>query len=155
MLPVIIAEADGDHLLVTVSGAKDTAERVARTDLGQVLARLVADLGVPTRLEIREADGRVLVDILDPPHTPDEDEEPASEDQGEGEADASGLVEISGRDFTPGEAVAAAVVLRHTSADGDGVASLLVDPALLPGGGGAEVVLVGRISQTVTVRPLT
>lgn len=154
VLPVIVAKAHEDDLVITIGGNKDTAETVPRAELGATLARLVADLGVPTRVEVHEADDRVLVDILQPPPEPEADtgeNDHPDEDEHEG----AGLVEVRGGEFMPGEAVAVAVVMRHTSADGDGQARTLVDPALVPGSGGAEVVLFGRISGTVAVRSLT
>lgn len=152
VLPVVVAEAHGDDLVVTVGDAKDAAETVPRAELGATLARLVADLGVPTRVEVHETDDRVLVDILQPPSEADTGVvDRPDEDEHEG----TGLVEVSGEDFMPGEAVAVAVVLRHTSADGDGQARALVNPALVPGAGGAEVVMVGCISGAVAVRSLT
>ena len=154
MLPVVVAEAHGDELVVTVDGAKDAAETVPRTELGAALARMVADLGVATRVEVHEPDDRVLVDILEPPREPEantvEDDHRDRDEDGGAE-----LMEVSGGDFMPCEAVAVAVIFRHTSADGDGQARALVDPALVPGAGGAELVLFGRSSGTVAVRSLT
>lgn len=156
VLPVVIAEARGDDLVLTIDDRKDATETVPRGEVGTALARIVAELGVPTRVEVHEADGRVLVDILDPPHEEPEPDTAEPEESPDGEnAAAAGLVEVSGGGFTPGEAVAVAVILRHTSAEADGVARTLVDPALVPGAGGAEVVLIGRISEAVAVRPLT
>lgn len=154
VLPVVVAEAHGDDLVVRVGDAKDAAETVPRAELGATLARLVADLGVPTRVELHEADGRVLVDILDPPRETEVDTPEDGTPSG-GSEDEAELVEVAGKDFMAGEAVAVAAIMRHTSADGDGQARALVNPALVPGAGGAEVVMVGRISGVVVVRSLT
>ncbi|MVT25063.1 hypothetical protein [Nesterenkonia alkaliphila] len=155
VLPVVVAEARGEDLVLTVGDDKDDIQTVPRGEVGAALARIVSELGVPTRVEVHEADGRVLVDILDPPHEP-EPEHTKADALTEGEAaEIAGLVDVSGDGFRPGEAVAVAVILRHISADSEGVARTLVDPALVPGAGGAEVVMIGRISDAVAVRPLT
>lgn len=156
MLPLVVAEAHGDALQVTVNGDKDHAETVTRAGLGTTLARVVANLGVPTRIEIHEQDGRVLADILQPPAPePEKETQPDAETPGPARADEPQLVEVYGEDFVPGEDVAVAVILRHTSADGTGHARALLDLTAIPGGAGAEVVMVGRISKEVAVRSLT
>lgn len=155
VLPVVVAAAHGEDLLVTVDGVKDTAETVARDELAAVLARLVADLGVPTRVEVHDTDGRILADILQPPQPAQSETSEDQSAQETTEVDEDGLIEISGDEFAPGEAVAIAVILRHTTAESTGLARTLVDPTLLPGAGGADVVMIGRDSQTVAVRPLT
>lgn len=99
VLPVIIAEARDKDLLVTVAGDSDHAQTVARSELGSTLASLVAELGVATRVEVHQADGRVLVDILEPPApetSPGSD--PFSDDRG-GEAAQMGAIELTGEDF--------------------------------------------------------
>lgn len=154
VLPIVIAEAHGEELVVTVNGNRADAETVARAELGATLARLVAELGVATRVEIHEPGGRVLVDILEPPAQP----EPAEQDVPEPATDGDEpgvLMEVVGQHFTPGEAVAVALVSWHTSADHDGNVRVVIDPRTASVQAAAEVVLAGRISQTVTVRTLT
>jgi len=145
VLPVIVAEAHGDDLVITLDGKSDRSETVARAGLGEALARLVAELGVATRVELHEADGRVLVDILNPPAPV---EAPHLE-----AAKAGGSLMVGGGDFMPGEAVAVAVVIDHVSADADGHVSGEWDPAATRDEDGAEVLLVGRISHTVVTQP--
>lgn len=158
MLPLIVAEAHEDTLVVTTNGDKATATTIARTDFWTHIADQVSALGVATRVEMHEPDGRVLADILDPP--PPEPEIPNEDDTDSTDDDAaeSGLVELTGEDFTPGEEILVAFVIRHASADAGGRTRVLIDRGELdvdelpeP----VEVVLAGRISRTVTIRPLT
>lgn len=141
-------------LLVTVNGDKDRAETVKRAELGGVLARLVAGFGVPTRVEIHEPDGSVHADIVHPPAPQDEEpEHPAVEDS----TVMSGpqLVELHADGFVPGEDIAVAVVLHHSSAGPGGRARALIDLAEVGDPESVEVVLVGRISGETAFRSLT
>lgn len=64
-------------------------------------------------------------------------------------------MELEATGFVPGEEVAVAVILRHGSAGPGGRARALIDRAEIPDPDTAEVVLLGRISGTAAVRPLT
>ncbi|WP_127364480.1 hypothetical protein [Brevibacterium linens] len=158
VLPLIVAEAHEDTLVVTTNGDKATATTIARADFWTHIAEQVSALGVATRVEMHEPGGRVLADILDPPppepDTPGDDDTDGTDDG----AEESGLVELTGEDFTPGEEILVALVIRHASADAGGRTRVLIDRGELdidelpeP----VEVVLAGRLSRTVTIRPLT
>lgn len=146
VLPQIIAEVVSDeYVVLTVNGKRLPATPTRRDELGQAIAELVARFGSPARVEVRELDGSVYADIL----TPDVgspavlDEVPT--------LTRPVLVEFTVEGFVPGEDVAIALVLRHTSAAGNGIARALLDRAEQAAVTG-EVVLLGRISGTTAVR---
>ncbi|WP_454150190.1 hypothetical protein [Microbacterium lacticum] len=149
VLPRIVLEAvSADTLIATVNDDKLTASPIARAEFHKTLSELVARLGTPPRVEVRELDGTVHADILTPPL-------PAADEPAPGEPEtarraAPDLVEFAGDGYVPGEDVAIAVILRHTSADHTGQARALLDRAELPGGPG-ELILLGRISETLSI----
>lgn len=145
VLPQIIAEVVSDeHVVLTLNGKRLPATPTRRDELGQAIAELVARFASPTRVEVRELDGSVYADILTPdPGNPTViDEVPTPRPV---------LVEFTAEGFVPGEDVAIALVLRHTSAAGNGTARALLDRAEHASVTG-EVVLLGRISGTTAVR---
>ncbi|WP_159500113.1 hypothetical protein [Microbacterium sp. 18062] len=146
VLPQIIAEVvSEEHVVLTVNGKRLPATPTPRDELGQAIAELVARFASPTRVEVRELDGSVYADILTPdlgnPAMLDEVPTPMR----------PVLVEFTAEGFVPGEDVAIALVLRHTSAAGNGTARALLDRAEHAAVTG-EVVLLGRISGTTAVR---
>lgn len=152
VLPLVVVEAHGEVLLVTVNGDKEHAETVQRTELGVVLARVVAGFGVSTRVEVHESDGSVHADIVQPPQPQREDRAAAQDSTA---SSGPHLVELQADGFLAGEDVAVAVVLRHNSAGPAGRARALIDLAEVSGPESAEVVLVGRISGETAFRSLT
>ncbi|OIU85262.1 hypothetical protein BFN01_12855 [Microbacterium sp. AR7-10] len=60
------------------------------------------------------------------------------------------LFEASGEGFVPGEDIALAVIIRHSSSDGDGRVRHVIEDRELPGDG-SEVLLFGRISGTTHI----
>lgn len=146
VLPQIIAEVVSDeHVVLTVNGKRLPVTPTRRDELGQAIAELVARFASPTRVEVRELDGSVYADIL----TPNPDEPVALEEAPTPMRPV--LVEFTAEGFVPGEDVAIALVLRHTSAAGNGTARALLDRAEHAAVTG-EVVLLGRISGTTAVR---
>lgn len=146
VLPQIIAEVvSEEHVVLTVNGKRVPATPTRRDELGQAIAELVARFASPTRVEVRELHGSVYADIL----TPNPDEPAALEDAPTPARPL--LVEFTADGFVPGEDVAIALVLRHTSAAGNGTARALLDRAEHATVTG-EVVLLGRISGTTAVR---
>ena len=151
VLPQILLEAvDSDTLIATVNGDKLSATPIRRSDIAQTLAELVARLGSPTRVEVRELDGSIHADILTPPaHRPRSPFAPP--------IDAPtvvvlpSLLEFTANGFVPGEDVALALVLRHASAGPTGIARALLDRGEKPVVTG-EVILLGRISGTTSVQ---
>ena len=146
VLPQIIAEVvSEEHVVLTVNGKRLPATPTRHDELGQAIAELVARFASPTRVEVRELDGSVYADIL----TPNPDEPAALEEAPTPTRPV--LVEFTAEGFVPGEDVAIALVLRHTSAAGNGTARALLDQAEQATVTG-EVVLLGRISGTTAVR---
>lgn len=149
VLPQIVLEAaSSDTLIATVNGDKITAAPIARAEVHKTLSELVAHLGTPTRVEVRELGGTVHADILTPPL-------PAADKSAAGEPDIARravpeLVEFAGDGYVPGEDVAVAVILRHTSADHAGHARALLDRIEFPAGSG-ELILLGRISESLSI----
>ncbi|WP_454119427.1 hypothetical protein [Microbacterium lacticum] len=149
VLPQIVLEAvDADTLIATVNGDTLTVAPIRRTNVAQVLTELVGKLGSPTRVEVRELDGGVHADILTPPPPPSPFAPPAGL---RGAVAPPSLLEFTGDGFVPGEDVALALILRHTSAGPIGTARILLDRGEKPVVSG-EVVLLGRISGTTFVQ---
>ena len=146
VLPQIIAEVvSEEHVVLTVNGKRMPATPTPRDELGRAIAELVVRFASPTRVEVRELDGSVYADIL----TPDPDNPTVFAEVPT--LTRPVLVEFTAEGFVPGEDVAIALVLRHTSAAGNGTARALLDRAEHAAVTG-EVVLLGRISGTTAVR---
>ncbi|MDQ1128999.1 hypothetical protein [Microbacterium sp. SORGH_AS_0888] len=149
VLPQIVLKAvSADTLIATVNGDRINATPIARTEVHTAVTELVAHLGAPTRVEVRELDGTVYADILTPPAQA-ADGRAASEPDTARRA-APELVEFAGDGYVAGEDVAIAVILRHTSADHTGHARALLDRAELADASG-ELILLGRISETLSI----
>ncbi|MEH0058822.1 hypothetical protein [Auritidibacter ignavus] len=158
VLPLVVLEAyDGDQLVLTVNGDKATTEMIKRGRVGARLTELIGEFDVPTRVEVHEQDGTVHADILQPPPKPDPPAEPdpVEPEQPRRRRHRPELVEVEATGFVPGEEVAVAVILQHGSAGPDGRARALINRAEVADPDAAEVVLLGRISGTAAVRPLT
>lgn len=146
VLPQIIAEVvSAEHVVLTVNGKRLPSTPTRRDGLGPAIAELIARFASPTRVEVRELDGSVYADILTPsPTNSAAPDEPLMQARPE-------LVEFTADGFVPGEDVAIALVLRHTSAAGNGTARALLDRAEQATVTG-ELILLGRVSGTTTVR---
>lgn len=152
VLPQILLEAvNADTLVVTVNGDRLAATPIRRDNISTTVTGLVARLASPTRVEVRELDGSVHADILTPPapvprspFAPPEDDAPAP-------VTVPNLAEVTAEGFVPGEDVAVALILRHSSAGPTGTARALIDRAEQPSIRG-EVILLGRISSTISVQ---
>ena len=151
VLPQILLEAvDSDTLIATVNGDKLSATPIRRSDIAQTLAELVARLGSPTRVEVRELDGSIHADILTPPsHRPRSPFAPPTD--APAVVVLPSLLEFTANGFVPGEDVALALILRHASAGPTGIARALLDRGEKPVVTG-EVILLGRISGTTSVQ---
>ncbi|HCJ54024.1 MULTISPECIES: hypothetical protein [Micrococcales] len=149
VLPQILLEAiNAETLIATINGDKLSATPIRRSDIAQTLTELVARLGSPTRVEVREMDGSIHADILTPPaprssFAPPADAPPT--------VTPPSLWEFTANGFVPGEDVALALVIRHTSAGPTGSARVLLDRGETPVVTG-EVILLGRISGTTSVQ---
>ncbi|AYF99624.1 hypothetical protein [Protaetiibacter intestinalis] len=156
VLPLVaIAIAEDGRMTVTVDGAPFEPEPFAppwrREDFARVLDQLTDLRCTPVRVEVREADGTVFTDIITPSrrHRAEPDPEPASE--APGRRPATDLVVLHGEGFVPGEDVAIAVVIAHGDAAPDGTMRGLVESRQLAGSPIREVILLGRVSGTLTI----
>ncbi|AXL12577.1 hypothetical protein DXT68_10780 [Microbacterium foliorum] len=152
VLPQILLEAvSADALVVTVNGDRLAAIPVRRDEITATVTELVASLGSPTRVEVREMDGSVHADILTPPAPEPRSPFAPSEDDAPAPVAVPSLLEFSADGFVPGEDVAVALILRHSSAGSTGAVRALVDRGEAPRVTG-EVILLGRISGTTSVQ---
>lgn len=150
VLPQILLEAvSADRLVVTVNGDKIAAVSIGRNEIAKTVTELVARLGSPTRVEVREMDGRIQADILTPP-APEPRSPFAPPEHTQTVVTVPNLMEFTAEGFVPGEDVALALVVRHTSAGPTGAARALLDRGERPQIVG-EVILLGRISGTTSV----
>lgn len=166
VLPVIRVLVRGDDVEVSVDGAMLASGPISRSVLGQVVSAIVAERGVPVRVELTEADGRRFADIVlpEPPRSafapPPASPAPTPVAPAPAPvppppaASPVGAVpplayRVTGDGFIPGEDVAVAVIIRATSADHQGIAQALVDSRELPPDA-AGVLLFGYISGTLT-----
>lgn len=151
VLPQILLEAiNSDTLIATVNGDKLSATPIRRSEITETLTELVARLGSPTRVEVRELDGSVHADILTAPASQPRSPFAPPHDTPTAVALPS-LLEFAADGFVPGEDVALALVLRHSSAGSTGAARALLDRGEKPVVTG-EVILLGRISGTTSVQ---
>lgn len=145
VLPLIIAEVvSEEHIVLTVNGQRIPAAPTTRDELGRAISELVTRLHSPTRVEVHEIDGSVWADIITPAAAPVDEPAPPP-------APRPFLVELTSDGFVPGEDVAIAIVLRHTSAASNGTARALLDRAETATIIG-EVILLGRISGTASIQ---
>ena len=153
VLPQILLEAvNADTLIVTVNGNKLAATPIRREEISRTVTDLVARFACPTRVEVRELDGTIHADILTPP-TPQSRSPFAPPEQAAPVVAPPSLCEFTASGFVPGEDVALALVIRHTSADPTGTTRALLDRGEQPQLAG-EIVLLGRISRATSVQPI-
>lgn len=156
---VVIAVTETGELTATVDGeAFDPPPNGTwtRGTFAELLDAITHDRTITVRVEVRESDGSVFTDLIHARRqpTPQPAEEPAQTTASTGRhADRKHreLVEVTGSGFSPGETVTVAVIVAHTDATDEGQARALVDQADLRS---AEVVLIGRTSETIRVRRL-
>lgn len=147
----LTATHDGHHV-PPPSGA----EAWSRAMFAQLVDQVTNDRAMPVRVEVRESDGSTFTDIL-PATTrtkPAPEPEPAKAAPKRKRAAAPVLVE-GGNGFIPGEDVAVALVTGHTDASHQGTVRALLDPKHITALDASEVVLVGRVSGTITIRGLS
>ena len=131
-----------------------------RGSFADLLDAVTKDRTIAVRIEVREADGSVFTDLIHPrkrTRTPEpEPEPPAITEQPPRRRKTPALVEVTADGYLPGEDVAVAVIVAHTDASGGTARALLDLSQLLPSQGGVrDVLLFGRISGTIHVRPLS
>ena len=158
---LVIVAADGT-LTATVDGTPIPAPGDTvwtRTTFGPLMDAITKDRAVAVRVEVRECDGSVFTDIIRP-RTPRRavtlPEKPVPETRRSRHARrVPRLLEVTAVGFVPGGGVLVASIVSHTVATGTGEARALIDLDTLPDAAGQEVILLGRISGTFTVRRLT
>lgn len=152
VLPQILLEAvNADTLVVTVNGNRLAATPIRRDEITATVTELVGRFGSPTRVEVREMDGSVHADILTPPASEPRSPFAPPEDAAPAPVALPNLLEFIAHGFVPGEDVALALILRHSSAGPTGAVRALVDRGEIPGVTG-EVILLGRISGNTSVQ---
>ncbi|MFF0710654.1 MULTISPECIES: hypothetical protein [Gordonia] len=159
---VLITVAADGTLTATVDGRLfPSPEETAwtRATFGSLMDAITKDRTIAIRVEVRESDGSVFTDIL---HTRKPRRAAALPESRVPETRRSRharqmprLIEITAEGFVPGEDVAVATIISHTDATGTGEARALIDLDDLPEGHSHDVILLGRISGTLTVRRLT
>lgn len=151
-IPVVVADVDANrHLTVTVDGVLLTAEPIGRAAFGSLMDEIIRKRGTALRVQVRESDGTEYTDLLTPPaHVDAERSEAEPEVRGVDAATDSALLDVTGDGFVPGEEVAFAPILIHSSARSDGSVRSLVEFD----GQASELLMFGRVSGTVhVVRP--
>ena len=159
---VLVTVAADGTLTATVDGApfpSPDASAWRRATFGPLMDAITKDRTVAVRVEVRECDGSVFTDIIRP-RTPRRavtlPEKPVPETRRSRHARrVPRLMEVTADGFVPGEDVAVATIVSHTDGTGTGEARALIDLDTLPDAAGQEVILLGRISGTFTVRRLT
>lgn len=148
---VVITITDDGRMTATVDGVPFEPEPFAppwrREDFARVLDQLTDQRRSPVRVEVREADGSTFTDIITPSRH--RRTEPAPEPPS-GRAMPE-LVTLHGEGFVPGEDVAIAVVIAHGDAAPDGAMRGLLTAEQLAASPTREVILLGRVSGTLTI----
>jgi hypothetical protein len=139
-------------MTVTLDGQPHLPEPFAppwrREDFAAILDQLTDQRSTPVRVEVHEADGTAFTDII----TSGKRRRPESEVEPEPPAPAvAGFLLLHGEGFVPGEDVAVAVIITHSDAGPDGTARGLVTPDQLAASPTREVILLGRVSGSLTI----
>ena len=160
VLPLVVMTVTGDDTMtVTVDGAPFLPAPFAppwqRGSFATILDQLTTRHTTPLRFEVREADGTVFTDIITPTRKrtpPPTSTVPVPLPEAAVPVPAAGeFVVLHGGGFVPGEDVAVAVIIAHSDAAPDGTARGLLTRAQLSTSPTAEVILLGRVSGTLTV----
>jgi hypothetical protein len=138
-----------DELLVFEDGRRVQQRVIRRSELGATIARLAGRHSGSVRLEVHEADGSILADIITA-EPKDDAEAAAASRTPTPDAPDDEWMEIGGDGYVPGEDVALALIIRHTSARADGHARALLGRNELPAIA-SEAILLGRVSGTITI----
>lgn len=158
VVPVVEFTIDSDgSMTVTVDGVPYLPEPFApgwrRESFPTILDTLTARYRTPLRVQVREADGSTFTDIITPPRerpAPKPWETPPATASPPLPAASPVLHQVVGSGFVPGEDVAVAIIHAHSDAGGDGVARTLLTAEQAAAAVTGEVILLGRVSGTVT-----
>jgi len=156
-----VIDADG-AMTVTVDSVPHLPEPFApgwrRESFPTILDALAARYRTPLRVQVREADGSMFTDIITPPRerpTPKPWEPPAPEKVALPVPAARPVLhQVEGAGFVPGEDVAIAIIHVHSDASPDGTARALLTAEQVAVAATGEVILLGRISGTLTISRL-
>lgn len=135
----------------------EQVEAWRRGTFATLVDHVTNDRALPVRVTVHESDGTTFTDLLPPVtrHTPPP-AETAEEPSVKRRRRARELIEVDGgAGFVPGEDVAVALIITHTDATPAGRVRALIETASIREVTGSEVVLLGRVSGTVTVKELT
>ena len=153
--------ADG-AMTVTVDGVAYLPETFApawrRDAFPTILDALAAQYRSPLRVQVHESDGSTFTDIITPPRERPtlnlwEEPAPALAAVVSPPVRAAQPVphQATGSGFVAGEDVAVAIIHAHTDASSDGTARTLLTAEQTALAVTGEVILLGRISGTLTV----
>ena len=151
--------ADGS-MTVTADGVaylpEPFAPRWRREAFPTILDALTARYRSPLRVQVHEADGSTFTDIITPPRErptpkPWETPVPVAVVSAPVPTAQPVLHQVAGAGFVPGEDVAVAIIHAHTDASSDGTARALLTAEQAALAVTGEVILLGRISGTLTI----
>ncbi|TAM70260.1 MAG: hypothetical protein EPN48_05460 [Microbacteriaceae bacterium] len=153
VLPHVVVDVASDGTMtVSIDGQPHEPEPFAppwrREDFARVLDQFTDQRRSPVRVEVREADGTVFTDIITPGKRRRPDTEPPAVAVTPAVPE---LMVLRGEGFVSGEDVAVAVIIARGDTSPDGIMSGLLTPDQLAASPTREVILLGRVSGTVTV----
>ncbi|MDD2818673.1 MAG: hypothetical protein ACTIKK_02490 [Agrococcus casei] len=161
VVPVVeFTITDDGAMTVTVDGATYLPEPFApgwrREAFPTILDALTARYRSPLRVQVHEADGSTFTDIITPPRerpAPRPWEVPPPDDVMAAPVRAVPPVlhQVEGAGFVPGEDVAVAIIHAHTDASSNGTARALLTAEQAALAVTGEVILLGRISGTLSI----
>ena len=128
-----------------------------RGTFADLLDAVTESRSIGVRIEVREVDGSVFTDLIQPrTRTRVSEPEPVTDPvrpirRKKGPA----LIEVTADGFLAGEDVAVAIIVSHTDATNGRVRALLDLNQLPPALGGRDVLLLGRISGTTHIEALS
>jgi hypothetical protein len=138
-----------------------------RDSFPTILDALTSQHRTAIRVEVRETDGTVFTDIITPARRhraplagepalmqPIPEQSPIAAIPAPPIPTAPSHTVLHGDGFVPGEDVAVAVIVGHSDAAPDGTARALITPEHVAGSPTREVILLGRISGTLTIERL-
>lgn len=131
-----------------------------RAMFAQIIDHVTHDRATPVRVTVHEVDGSTFTDILPaakrPTPEPDPDSQPEPVKKPGRRRRGADPIRVDGGDgFISGEDIAVALIIAHTDAAPDGRARALLDPQVVAAAKAGEVVLVGRVSGTISARSLS
>lgn len=154
-LPHVVMDIAPDgRMTVTVDGTLYEPEPFApawqREDFARVLDQLSSQHRSPLRVEVHEADGTTFTDIITPTTRRRPQPEPAPTPPPSRRVMPE-LVTLHGEGFVPGEDVGIAIVIAHGDAAPDGTMHALLTTEQANASPTREIVLLGRVSGTLTI----